>query len=179
MQQFSGSFHIIDDVALVIAGSEQDELFLKFALVEYRDGNHLIPESVLDDWGREIKGAALYSWIQEHGLQFPRAEIFGHRPDGKAVQRFLREIDLSSRYPCYAHLELNADIEGGILIRAIITPDQTLQQSKLESVPASAAGLLSMAQIQWWAANPDQPGQIEKIIGRLEDEKPQAAPPGN
>jgi hypothetical protein len=54
-----------------------------------------------------------------------------------------------------------------------------LQQSKLESIPASAPGLLSMAQIQWWAANPDQPGQIEKIIGRVEDEKPQASPPGN
>jgi hypothetical protein len=179
MQLFSGSIYIVDDVAVVVARSEQDELNLKFALVEYLDGNHLIPDSVLDDWGREIKGAALYSWIQENGLRFPRAEIFGHRPDGQPVQRFLREIDLSARYSCYAYLELNSDIEDGILIRAIIRPDQTLQQPKLEGIPAPVPGLLSMADIQWWEANPDQPGQIDQIISRLEDVEPQSPRPGN
>ena len=179
MQLFSGSIHIFNDVAVVVARSDQDELNLKFALVEYFDGNHLIPDSVLDDWGREIKGAALYSWIQENGLHFPRAEIFGHRPDGQPVQRFLREIDLSARYPCYAYPKLNADIEDGILIRAIISPDQTVRQPKLGGNPSPVPGLLSMADIQWWEANPDQPGQIDQIIGRLEDVEPQSPRPGN
>ncbi len=179
MQLFSGSIHIIDDVAVVVAGSEQDDLNLKFALVEYLEGNHLIPDSVLDDWGREIKGAALYSWIQENGLHFPRAEIFGHRPDGRPVQRFLREIDLSARYPCYAYLKLNTDIEDGILIRAIIRPNQTLGQPKLGGIPAPVPGLLSMADIQWWEANPDQPDQIDRIIGRLDDVEPQSPRPAN
>ncbi len=179
MQPFSGSVLIIDDVAIIVAGTEQDDIYLKFALVEFLDGNQLIPESVLDDWGREIKGAALFSWILENGLHFPRAEIFGHRPDGQPVQRFLREIDLSIRYPCYAYLELNESMADGILIRAIISPDQTLHQLKLEGPPASAPGPLPIADIQWWAVNPDQPGQIEQLIGLLANVKPQASHPGN
>ncbi|MGH2538744.1 MAG: hypothetical protein ACRDHL_15250, partial [Candidatus Promineifilaceae bacterium] len=67
------------------------------------DSGQILPELVLDDWGREIKGLALYAWLREQGQRFPRAEVFGFDSQGDALQCFVREIDLTAGLPLYAH----------------------------------------------------------------------------
>ena len=65
-------------------------IVLRYALVRQGTEEHILPAFLLDDWGAEIKGLALYRWIEEQGDYFPRAELFGFDAGGGETQVFLR-----------------------------------------------------------------------------------------
>ena len=91
--------------ALLLTGVNPDPaeaglLFLRFAYVLMGTEAPLFPSFLIDDWGGEIKGVSLYSWVKENGILFPRAEIFGFDRQGNQVQYFLRELELFARLLC-------------------------------------------------------------------------------
>lgn len=98
-------------LALIIRGSEQ----------------HIFPALALDDWGREKKGAGLYKWLYEEGPRFPRAEVFGFDVAGVQTQIFLRDLELSFRYPCYLYKERDAPVQAGQRLHTIFIPGTTKQ----------------------------------------------------
>jgi len=91
--------------ALRLEGGDEPVVFLAFALTTQGIAAQIIPSVLLDDWGKEIKGLALYEWVREHGLRFPRAELFGFSPDGQPAQYFLRDMELFAPVVAYAAVD--------------------------------------------------------------------------
>lgn len=47
-----------------------DLLVLRFALVLMGTEAHLFPSFLIDDWGGEVRGLALYDWVREMAITF-------------------------------------------------------------------------------------------------------------
>lgn len=165
--QLGGAVASLQDQAVIFADLDAAPIYIRFALVELNSGDHLIPESVVDDWGKEITGLNLYGWIRDNGPYFPRAEVFGRKIDGLRFQRFLRELENEARYPCYVYSNPDSPVEHGILVAGIITPDTSLLETKVGCKPDWAMGLLAKADVQWWCANPEIPEHRTQILELL------------
>lgn len=133
-------------------------VYLSYALVTQGPEWQILPSFLLDDWGNRIDGPALYDWVRDNGLMFPRAEVFGHSPSGEPVQYFLRDLELFGKYPVYAFAAEDASPSSGVLLQAILIPDEEVV-SAVPAQPAVESGaLLYGAQISWWRINPNQVG---------------------
>lgn len=106
-------------LALVIRGTEQ----------------HVFPALALDDWGREKKGSGLYRWLYEEGPRFPRAEVFGFNSAGTQTQIFLRDLELSFRYPCFVYENTDASVEEGHRLHTIFVAGPPQQSGPVEIAP--------------------------------------------
>lgn len=145
--------------ALRLSGSDTgSDVYLSYALVTQGPGWQILPSLLLDDWGNQIDGLALYDWIRENGLRFPRAEVFGHSPQGESVQYFLRDLELFEKYPVYAFASDDDAPSSGIPLHAILIPDADVTVGVAAQPPAEASALLREAQVSWWRVNPDQVG---------------------
>lgn len=167
MQEIKGTLFVRGDSAVILADQDKLDIFLKFALIEAASGSHLLPESLVDDWGKEITGLELYTWIIENGQYFPRAEVFGLGTDGQPMQRFLRELEINTSYPCYVYSKPDNAVETGKLLAGIILPDRTLEEARASCKPAWAVGLLGNADVQWWCANPEKAEHRDQILNLL------------
>ena len=143
------------DRAVLLLDDKAQPVYLCYALIVRESEVEIYPESLLDDWGHEINSLYLYEWIQENGLQFPRAEIFGFDSKGKRKQYFLRELDLMARYPCYVFESNQTPITGGVLIEAILIPKQHIIQPKRIKRPHEVVGPLHDARASWWQVPAD------------------------
>lgn len=148
-----------DRTALLLKNSEPEEetadsLFLRFAFVTQGPEEHLLPAFLLDDWGGEIKGLALYEWVAEFGPQFPRAELFGFMANGQAAQRFLREFELYVRLPCYAYPRKETPLTEGRIVEVILLPDMNVLTPQKISRPSHLKRPLRSAKVSWWQVNP-------------------------
>jgi hypothetical protein len=130
----------------------EDSLYLRFALVIMGPEDHVMPAILLDDWGKEIRGLKIYEFLNEFGDQFPRAEIFGFDMDGSETQLFARSLELYSRLPCYAYTDFNAPLDEGVLLEAILLPDEKADRAEsLENAKESGMKRpLRSAQVSWW-----------------------------
>lgn len=106
-------------LALIIRGSEQ----------------HVFPALALDDWGREKKGPGLYRWLYEEGPRFPRAEVFGFDAAGAQTQVFLRDLELSFRYPCFLYEDPEAPVAEGRPLHTIFISGSSQQTEPLKIKP--------------------------------------------
>ena len=79
-KSFRGITEVYKERALILLDESADKCYLAFTFLEQGTEREIFPESLLDDWGHEIKTLALYDWVLENGLHFPRAEIFGFEP---------------------------------------------------------------------------------------------------
>jgi len=129
-------------------------LYLRFALVTVGPEIPVLPASVLDDWGGEIKGLELYEWVREFGGQFPRAELFGFDLRGREKQYFLRELELFGRLPCYVYLTRDTEIVDGKLVEAILIPDPSITDPQKLGRPSAFKRPLRSAKVNWWYVNP-------------------------
>jgi hypothetical protein len=129
-------------------------LYLRYAFVTQGPEEHILPAFVLDDWGHEIKSLPLYEWVAEYGDQFPRAEIFGFEPDGLATQCFLRQIEFDSQLPCYAYRYKDTPLVEGLLLQAILLPDESASAPQKTKRPPELKRPLSSAKVSWWRVNP-------------------------
>ncbi len=154
---------VIDNQRAMLLMDKSGEVFLRFALIELNSGAHVFPESILDDWGKEIKNFQIYQWLGENGIYFPRAELFGYGPDDKPLQRFIRELDLTRRFPCYVYQDRNDPLSGGIIISDGIMAASGLPGPNLISTPANLSELLRNAAIRWWSADCDDDNQVAFI----------------
>lgn len=106
-------------LALIIRGTEQ----------------HVFPALALDDWGREKKGPGLYRWLYEEGPRFPRAEVFGFDARGTQTQIFLRDLELSFRYPCFIYEDSDTSFEEGHRLHTIFVPGPSQQTEPVKMAP--------------------------------------------
>lgn len=139
-----------NDRTAIILDDSAPPIWVSFAFVERETEKFILPESILDDWGREISSLALYHWVSENGQQFPRAEIFGIRPNGKHVQRFLREIDLTAKYPCFARKNAKESLESMMLVDLVLIRDEAIYRAKRIDPPAHIPYPFSQIEADWW-----------------------------
>lgn len=146
-----------DLIALRLGAADSDSLvYLSYALVTQGPGHQILPSVLLDDWGREIRHLELYRWIEENGQRFPRAEVFGIDPAGAQVQYFLRDLELLARYPLYAYTEKNAAPNSAVVIRAILLPDDAVDEPQRARPPDDLKSPLRKTSTEWWRVNPRQ-----------------------
>lgn len=133
----------------VVLDDTADLIYLRYAFVTLGPEDHILPAFLLDDWGNEIKGLKLYDWVEENGLYFPRAEIFGFRPSGQQTQIFLRELDLVLKFRCYAFPKAAAPLQDGRLIETIFLPDDSVKEPMPAKRPKNAPKLLLKSAVRW------------------------------
>lgn len=132
-------------------------LTLRYAVVIMGPEEHVIPALLLDDWGHEIRGLAIYDFVREHGDQFPRAEIFGFDMDGSETQLFLRSLELYQRWPCYAYPRPDTPLAEGVLLDAVLLQTEGVAQPEpLVKPPQERVQRpLRGARVRWWLVPPD------------------------
>lgn len=160
-QQINGKLIYVGDQAVIWLDNQSKPVFLRYALIVRESEVEIFPESLLDDWGHEIKSLDLYDWIQENGFQFPRAEIFGFDRVGKRRQFFLRELDLMARYPCYAFESSQTPITKGVLVRANLIPNRHINQPKPIKRPPEIEGPMRNALVSWWHVPTDDLASVD------------------
>ena len=129
-------------------------LYLRFAFVTVGIEEHLFPSFLIDDWGGEVRGLSVYSWVRENGNRFPRAEIFGYEQNGTSAQFFVRELELYSKLPCYAFANRQAPLAEGKLVQAILLPTPSVQQPEKTKRPSEFKRPLAAARVSWWHVPP-------------------------
>ncbi len=127
-----------------------DALILRFTLILMGTEQHLFPSLLIDDWGGEVRGQALYEWVRENGNQFPRAEIFGFNQYGASVQYFLRELELYAKLPVYVYPDREAPLEAGKLLSAVLLPDKSVSVPERIKRPSHLKRPLASARVTWW-----------------------------
>ena len=156
-QSVPGSLIVDGDLAALILGAAEEgaTVDLAYALVTQGPGDQIVPSLLLDDWGNEIRDLQLYEWIQENGLQYPRAEVFGQSPSGDQVQYFLRDLELFAQYPTYVYPG-ESDQTQGIPLHAVLVEDASVEAPQPIRPPDEVIGPLRAAQLSWWRVSPQQ-----------------------
>jgi hypothetical protein len=131
-----------------------NSLYLCFALVVQGPEDHILPAVVKDDWGNERRGLDVYVWLKEEGHRFPRSEIFGFDPDGTETQCFLRALELYARLPCYAYASKQAAVADGLLLTAVLLPDETATTPQKVKRPSHLPFPLGHSDVSWWLVHP-------------------------
>lgn len=126
-----------------------DSLYLRFAFVTLGREEHIFPAFLLDDWGKEIRGTAVYQWVHQFGSQFPRAEIFGFDRNGNETQLFVRELELYFKLPCYLYHDLTTPLAEGKLVNAIAITQPEITEPTAKR-PSQLSRPLRSAAVQWW-----------------------------
>ena len=140
------------------AGPEEEAVYLAFALTTQGIAAQIVPAVLLDDWGKEIKGLALYDWVQEHGWRFPRAELFGVTPYGEEIQYFLRDMELLAPWVVYGAADKSLPIGDWLPVQAVLLPDEALFAPEPAEPPADLPGPLTAAAVTWCHVPPDTTG---------------------
>lgn len=128
--------------------------YLCFALVLAGPEDHILPALIKDDWGNERRGRDVYAWLEDEGYRFPRSEIFGFNVDGTETQCFVRAIDMVAHFPCYVYRVPHAPVAEGILLDAILLPDESVTQPQKAQRPLSLSRPLRHAAVAWWHVHP-------------------------
>ena len=149
-KRIQGRIYHVDGNALVLMDDAANNCYLAFALLELGTEREIFPESLLDDWGHELKSLTLYGWIQENGIHFPRAEVFGFDREGNSTQCFLRDLDSLTRYPCYAFEERRQVISEGICVVALGLLNGKGERPVRTKKPPGMELPLNNANVQWW-----------------------------
>ena len=129
-------------------------LYLRYAFLTQGAEEPLFPAFILDDWGGEIKSLSLYDWFDEFAVQFPRAELFGFDGQGRPTQRFLRELELFSQWVCYAYSAPDTPLAAGVLVEAVLLPDETVKAPVKIKRPSWIKRPLRAARVAWWRVPP-------------------------
>jgi hypothetical protein len=138
-------------------------LYLRLAFTTAGVEEPVFPAFLLDDWGNEIKSTDLYKWVDEFAPQFPRAELFGFDAAGQETQLFLRELELVGKWPCYAYPAAATPVGEGVLVEAILLPDEAVGKPVKIKRPSWVERPLRRARVQWWQVPPT----IQTIAGIL------------
>jgi len=131
-----------------------NSIHLRFAILIKGIEQPIFPAFILDDWGGEVKGLAIYEWIREFGDMFPRAELFGFEMDGRETQRFLRELEIHSRLLCYAYPDQNSLLSEGVLVSDFLLPDESVSVPIKIERPSQVNRPLRSSRGNWWRVNP-------------------------
>ncbi len=144
-----------DDDHGLLLNAAAPQATLRVALITRGAERHIFPALALDDWGREKKGLSLYQWLYEEGTRFPRAELFGFDAFGHEAQLFLRDLELSYRYPCYVYDVGDAPIAAGQRLHTVFVPGEPGQTEPSKIAPPHHLPFaLHRAAIRWRQVDP-------------------------
>jgi hypothetical protein len=151
-QKVSGNLIVDGEFAAVMLGSDDcaDFVYLAYALITQGTENHILPSLLLDDWGNEIRRLKLYQWIRKEGDRFPRAEVFGLDLTGGQIQHFLRDIELSVRFPVYAWRSDDSPVSTALLVSAILLEEPGLSSPQSVEPPPGFSFPLRNGRLNWW-----------------------------
>ncbi len=124
-------------------------IILRYALVIRGSDVLFFPESLLDDWGHEVNSLELYEWIQENGILFPRAELFGIDKDGNPSQHFIREVDLVAPVHSFVFEEPNDPLSAGVQVDVVLVRDFQVTRPILSHRPPGIKGPMRRAKVRW------------------------------
>jgi len=167
-----GRLVVVNQGALLLLDQTQ-KLYLRFALTELNSGGHVFPESILDDWGKEIKNLAIYDWLRENAIHFPRAELFGCHPDEIPVQRFLRELDLTRGHVCYVYRTTTDPLKNGFVVSDVVLPEEGAVEPRIILAPNKFGAIMQAAELRWWLADWEDERQrvhLEKYSSKPEND---------
>lgn len=156
-ESFNGELVPFDDgVALRLGNSINSQtVYLAYALVTQGPELQILPSALLDDWGNEISGLRLYEWIEENGLKFPRAEVFGVDTNGRPVQYFLRDLELFGKYPVYAFSTEDSPDDSGRHVGSILMVSDVTTDPVPAQPPDGISRLLRRGKVNWWLVGPE------------------------
>ena len=119
------------------------------------------PALLLDDWGHENSKLSLYEWIFIEGDRFPRAELFGydhHMGQGwQEGQVFVRDLELTARWPAFACEDRNAPPGAGHPVVAIAMEKEGCPEPMKIKTPVGVKMPLKRAAVSWWRIPPGYP----------------------
>ena len=139
----------------LLLDEEAPKQTLRLAIITRGAERHIFPALALDDWGRERKGPGLYRWLYEEGTSFPRAEIFGFDDQGDEIQHFLRDLELSFRFPCYLFSDEDSPIASGHRLRTIFLPGEDGPSEPMKTPPPPDTPFaLRRAAVYWRQVDP-------------------------
>ena len=154
-QTSSGRAYTQGDQLALLLDDQAEKCYLRFALPLQGVERPIFPAFVLDDWGEEIGGLALYNWLEQYGPQFPRAELFGFELTGRNTQHFLRDFELYFNYPCYLYANRHDPVPAGTPLATILLPDSHHKgQPTPIKAPAGTPLPLCRAAVKWFLINP-------------------------
>jgi hypothetical protein len=127
-------------------------LWLALALTVRGSEAPILPALVVDDYGHEIAGKALYDWLHTEGDSYPRATVYGYDPDGSETECFVRALELHWKAPCLLYTQRHTPVADGVPVRHLLVTDERVAQP----TPIKPAGLalpaaLRRARVGWWA----------------------------
>lgn len=163
-ERINGRLLRTDQGAAILLQEGVGVIYLRYALVGLSGESLIFPEALLDDWGRELKTLELYAWIRQHGLFFPRAEVFGFDGKGEARQCFLRELDLHARPSCWAFQDKRGSLHSGLLIEHVIQVNLEILEPEEINRPADVPMPLRQADVTWWQANPELINEANVVV---------------
>ena len=145
-----GSLYTFPNKVLFVNGENGIRHYFAFGLSPKGIDEDFYPESLLDDWGHEITGLNLFTWIQKNGSDFPRAELFGFSGNGNSRQYFLRELELWSKYPCLVSSNpIKKPTDGKKLDIVVLLDDKCKSTRQIESIP-NIDFPFNKANVSWW-----------------------------
>ncbi|MDX1613287.1 MAG: hypothetical protein R3300_03195 [Candidatus Promineifilaceae bacterium] len=150
-----------DQTALLLTNSAEP-ILLRFAFVKYGSEEPLFPALILDDWGGNVTGAAMYSWYRDFADQFPRAEVFGYEATGRYVQRFVREFEIYDQLACYAYPHRDAPVDAGQEVHHVLLPTAAAPDVQRVEPPVDADQLLRWSRLAWWQLPPDHDSKSDR-----------------
>lgn len=133
-------------------------LYLYFALVIRGTEHPFLPTFAMDDWGNEVRKLSLYRWIYNDGDRFPRTELFGYEQDWsgqwREAQRFLREFELSARYPTYVITNRDLPLEESVPVDLFGLIEDACEQEGRMKRPAEWPMPLTRTVAKCWQLKP-------------------------
>ena len=135
-----------------------ETLYLYFAFVIRGTERPFLPTFAMDDWGNEVRKLSLYGWIYNDGDRFPRTELFGYEQDWSGnwgeTQRFLREFELSARYPTYVTTSRDLPLEESLPVDLFGLIDEGCEREVRMKRPAEWPMPLKRTVAKGWQLKP-------------------------
>ncbi|MGD2078864.1 MAG: hypothetical protein PVH18_10800 [Chloroflexota bacterium] len=156
-----GKLFTKNEQAALLLTPEGRRYTLRLGLVVRGAEEIVLPEILLDDWGHQIGGLALYQWVEQNAPHFPRAELFGFDLRGQDRQYFIRDLDLTAKYACYLYEAPSSAIADGTQLTSILLPVAHPGQRARTEPPADVSFPLANADLRWWLVQETLAGRPE------------------
>jgi hypothetical protein len=98
-------------------------VYLRPAYWLWEDQTYLLADEAIDDIGQHFHAAAAYSFIEERGDSFPRADVIGMLPDGTSRSVFMKELDLAAVAAYAAGTPTGPSVPLNLVLEALAVPD--------------------------------------------------------
>ncbi len=97
--------------------------YLRPAYWLWEEQTYLLVDEAIDDIGQRFTAAAAYTFIEERGDAFPRADVLGTLPNGERRSVFMKELDLAAVAAYVAAAPDGPSVPLNLVLEALAVPD--------------------------------------------------------